>query len=870
MIRFQRHDWYATFYWYGGINRHLFHPCAIYCIFVAAMYTLQSHFELQITFDKVGLHVIETLTVFLLVFRINQSMARHNEGTQATMELFVHLENIIGTCCNSLAGARINCMDEGLYGKHPPTEVHLQVRHAEFATATKVHCIRLTLALAVSFLLHCRLCEATSDDAGELTEQSLQHVIFLHSRLQCLLYTEEMRVIDQAICVICEKTKGGYLFRAEVSRFHPRDEDTAFLFPSQGQEDDDVRHPHGSTVTRSVVPLPKIVMNFLVDLLNQPLCNVWGYPERVMNLLHTTCGETMSHIGNLVALISQPIPLAYIQHCRVLLLSYAVLNPLGVDLEGGWVDNVVLPVAVFWGLYGLQVLANMMENPIGGDDTDINLMEYLHMLECAAQSCFDQSEIDRHEIRAAWKRILPGIAAGEKENQTYVEPIVDHRSTAATRNKRNFQAYFSWMPIPTLLLQDLLENHGQVEMAHETAMVSGRTGIRTMLRRALRRLHRGHAHVYESVKEDNIGLSLTLKHDPNFYCHYLSFNGVIHPDHLEQQSHASWKKHVLGYLDGHDAASLLSVKDHQDTERSILGPMPQQSDSERESDPDPDAQKMPLLWCTKTATRRHAMRITGKAAMLEIGIAGEGGVGIAGEGGVSRVQSGVQVVPQMAPESQSQNTPQAVQNPVQQPVPLSSARLQPPPQPSSRVVPIAPSAELPTGLDRSSVRKRSEGRMTLAIQSSPSAAEGGSPPSNSALSASGAFALLESDTRCETSSPSAAAAFIRAASETEAQTVDRIAEAFGEAITAAAALESQTVGEAIMAAKGLEASTVGEAITAAAALEAQTVDRIATVIIADAKRIDEAITAVAALEVSPQVQQDLLLQPSEASCDKAA
>merc|ERR1712048_201287 len=94
--------------------------------------------------------------------------------------------------------------------------------------------------------------------------------------------------------------------------------------------------------------------------------------------------------------------------------------------------------------------------------------------------------------------------------------------------------------------------------------------IRSRLRRALGRL--GGRHQYEAVRQDADGyLNGGVRKDPNFYCHYLTFNGVTHPDHPEQRLHNEWKQHCLRYLGDRSAASLLSVRNDEDTGRSILG-----------------------------------------------------------------------------------------------------------------------------------------------------------------------------------------------------------------------------------------------------------------------------------------------------------
>eukprot|EP00441_Pelagodinium_beii_P004231 CAMPEP_0197686468 /NCGR_PEP_ID=MMETSP1338-20131121/102536_1 /TAXON_ID=43686 ORGANISM="Pelagodinium beii, Strain RCC1491" /NCGR_SAMPLE_ID=MMETSP1338 /ASSEMBLY_ACC=CAM_ASM_000754 /LENGTH=68 /DNA_ID=CAMNT_0043268415 /DNA_START=1 /DNA_END=204 /DNA_ORIENTATION=- len=67
---------------------------------------------------------------------------------------------------------------------------------------------------------------------------------------------------------------------------------------------------------------------------------------------------------------------------------YAFLWPFVTEVGltlGSILDNIIFPFCAFWAMTGLEKLAEMMENPLGNDDTDIHLMEMLHDLEVGLQ-----------------------------------------------------------------------------------------------------------------------------------------------------------------------------------------------------------------------------------------------------------------------------------------------------------------------------------------------------------------------------------------------------------------------------------------------------------------------------------------------------
>ncbi|CAK9070232.1 Putative mannosyl-oligosaccharide glucosidase [Durusdinium trenchii] len=107
MIRYTKGAWETLFYWWGGINRHLMVSSAFYLLFLVLLYYVQRRYvTTRIDCSTSGLSMLGSLTVFLLVFRMNQSMARNNEAEERTDAMFGEMDYLAHSVCHFMAGAR--------------------------------------------------------------------------------------------------------------------------------------------------------------------------------------------------------------------------------------------------------------------------------------------------------------------------------------------------------------------------------------------------------------------------------------------------------------------------------------------------------------------------------------------------------------------------------------------------------------------------------------------------------------------------------------------------------------------------------------------------------------------------------------------
>lgn len=604
MIKFRRGIAFkAIFYWWGGVNRHIFKPTMMYLVFLCSLTWIQMAYP-EIMYQKLkkeSIHAFASFVVFLLVFKLNQCMARHNLGKDGTAHIFACLENFVVQMLTGIRGAA--GVEEGC------TDKRALQHYADMATVHKLNIVRLTIAWAISWRMHCILDTAAAECEGEMCDTDLDTITFLYCRLKGLLYSEEMEMVNRSMCVYAMQDAGlERIIRADVNRRVVKGEvknehvlfghvpgDHIIAGPMRHSPTEDSHCP-GQTVTH----LPKVIIVLLADCARLPLDQPWGYFQRQLNYTIFCLNFLMEQKALLDCLITMPLPLAYLQHCRVLLAIFAFCHPFSIDPSEGLLDNVVMPFFLFWAIMGFEVLAELMENPLGDDETDLNCMQMIHSLEACAQHAFDLSECQRFSTRRALRRPFHDFmmaSADFAEAEAEKEGVIHYK---------RFEDYFHWLRMPTLILGGLIESHGSVDAVHlHYARCPGclpsvsRNAFRTTLRKVFRRSQKHMRNLYEAVDTEAQAMSRErrgtdaedgdtdlvglVENDPNFFLHYLAFAGCLraHGDNEdtgagptpEIERHAVWKERAEKLLQGRSALSLLTVCDiGVDSERSVCCP----------------------------------------------------------------------------------------------------------------------------------------------------------------------------------------------------------------------------------------------------------------------------------------------------------
>lgn len=574
-------------YWYGGILRSVAVPVSLYSGLVVVLYVAQVEIDAYLSIERDGLRTLGSFVTFLLVFRMNQSMGRQNLCMRLTASLFSLLESLVMMVCSCIKGAKDD----------PRADTDKDQRDRELALAARVNLVRLSLAVGVSVILHCSLLDAASN-GGALSTTALSHVVFLYSRLQALLYPEEMELLDRALC---------------VTREEGEDEDEAFTQVCSNYRVEVCRHFHGdpnlgerlfnhdpppeeAALGQTFAPLPKLVVMILYDSLLRPIGHSWGCPERMMNVCAKNLQQILHDFGDLTMLILVPLPLAYQQLCRVLLVIFAVTYPLSVSPDEGPTDNIFLPLFIMVAMLGLEYLGDMLENPLGYDESDLDLLSMLHSLEVSCEYAFEFSESSRPRLRHALGRPLEEIrnSNARMNCETAGAACSTSESCAAPQNHR-FQSFFRWVPLPAPILGHSIENHGHADAVHETNLGSAsfRSSVRNMMQRRPVRAD-GYRRVAEDAETIGGGPSQagsrtggfrssvfgwlqeslfkhtqdSLYRDPLVYCHYLVCIGPLRVLQEEQARGGAPRRgdtlRTVKLLKDQDAATMVFPASHRE------------------------------------------------------------------------------------------------------------------------------------------------------------------------------------------------------------------------------------------------------------------------------------------------------------------
>lgn len=595
MIRYTKDSLCTVLYWWGGINREILPKALVYSVFLTSVYFLQvyGHLDLkEYTDTKLFDHTLKgilSFLVFLLVFRLNQCMSRHYAAVALVTDLFHCLERLAVDLCIHLRGDAPGAHVASHAGSHhePHREIPVLSSFAcsSLAIAAKVNCIRLIIAYAVSMVLHFQLLDAAADSNGVLDDLEIQQVVFLYCRLRCLLYDEEMHILDSSLSVLRDLENGEVVYRSEINRYRLLGDPGCEQLIGYPEKD---RCASGVTVC----PAPKLVMNILLRALQKPSDQQWGYESRLWNLFWRDTLQIINTSLHLESIIMSPTPLPYLQHGRMLFLLFSFAFPSSMDVELGLVYNICLPLVIFWAIMGFEVLSGMLENPLGNDEVDMNLYEKIHSLEVNAEKIFDVTEQYQAPLFHALER-TENLIMGEAEAEACREHVHQDPAREGPRKPtvrkpaadpaKMFRTYFQWAPMPTVMLCDLLDSHGEVESLHSLHLslrhlFSG-ISVRKMLRQTLNRPTDGHtSHNYvkveqsEAPKEEPV---VNFNKDPNYFCHYLEFvgaDGRANRGGSEKGSSENrlWKDRAAALLCEHQAGRLLAPIDSEDSQRSLM------------------------------------------------------------------------------------------------------------------------------------------------------------------------------------------------------------------------------------------------------------------------------------------------------------
>lgn len=402
-----------------------------YLCYTSLAYGFSLYFALETVIydEKKSIHFLGGFVSFLLIWRLNQCYVRYENGKEQTSVFFSALHSIAGVSCAYLRGS-----DNGALHKCGAKVMEDTLERRKLvdglAAVVKVNTVRLCLAIAIAFKYHCRVAENSS--SGEPLEISqVPGVLFELTRLKGLLFDEERLIIDEAAGFEEETDESG---RSSFVVNLQRDGN----IPAPRPNDNDVMPPKKKGASCA---LPVLLMQLLRDCMMQAVYQKWGYPERILNVLEMYMKEITMTFEQLDRLITIPLPLAYLQHCKLLFLSFILTYPLTVNTQHGIWANVISPCILFGALLGFEVLADSMENPIGDDVLDLNIMRMIHDLESRLSHLMCVTDAQRLHLREAMCE--PLLTMG-------MQPATSESN--GSENPGEFYKHFAWISFPAHII----------------------------------------------------------------------------------------------------------------------------------------------------------------------------------------------------------------------------------------------------------------------------------------------------------------------------------------------------------------------------------------------------------------------------------
>lgn len=423
----------------------IFRAWCSYLVYVFIIYMVGVHYGWRhVLYDEGrSIKFLGNFVSFLLVWRLNQCYIRYEAGKEQTSALFSALHSIAGVACAYLRGAdegALHTIGEANNGEDSPETLN------NLAAAVRINVVRFCLAIGISFKYHCRIAESayTGED---LSQDQLPGLLFDLARLKGLLYPQECSVIDLACGLNVHQPVQPSLRRRFSS-----------TTTNASQQSTGVSLKRLDTVRRSILDastlqegpvleennnapcaLLVLLIQLLRDTVMQPMNQKWGYPERIVNILELYLKEISMTFEQLDRLITIPLPLAYLQHCKLLFLAFIFTYPLTICAEDGVWANVFSPSLLFGALLGFEVLADEMENPIGDDVLDLNTMRMIHELETRLVEIFSVTESKRGALRDAMCTPLGDMQLPNLDRCSSNKPMPAGRE---------FYSHFAWVPLP--------------------------------------------------------------------------------------------------------------------------------------------------------------------------------------------------------------------------------------------------------------------------------------------------------------------------------------------------------------------------------------------------------------------------------------
>lgn len=356
-----------------------------------------------------GRTVLLATTSFLLIFRANQAYARYYHGRTTVSQFFSDLREFMMLCMILPKGGIANA-SIGLEKAQRTNREHENLEDAfdKQARELKVDIARLSVAMAVCFKLHTRIC-LDGYHFGAISKDTKWRVDWDRLRLRQLLVDEEFEAVEECLRLdegphAGQSAKGVY--QRLLLQFEGPD-------GKEGPQEPPDSWPEFFSVdcqsaTRCPVALAfflreRIFMHMNEGMNTQP----WGIKERFIVELIDLIMKLLLSYEDVTQIITTPIPLPLAALCKTLVFVFMASMPAFLNYHETLFSNTVLPVTVTVAMLGIDAISTEIENPFGDDTNDLDVLEVIHMLENEAMELLMLAGDHEGRERFVWRRLPP-------------------------------------------------------------------------------------------------------------------------------------------------------------------------------------------------------------------------------------------------------------------------------------------------------------------------------------------------------------------------------------------------------------------------------------------------------------------------------
>lgn len=405
MILYDNGTWVENFAkWTGTVWGAIAMPVFYMFVYNVAAYLLTLYLEFNL--GSAGHTILGGAMSTLVIFRANQAYARYWEGRGYVSFFFSDLRDLsmlamlyvrggVGTTNWMFRRIVPGCQIEN-------TSTGCVDEYDLKGTEARVAIARYILALAVGFKLHLRVCW-DGYCFGAIDGENKFKFDWDRFRMRQLLRPDEFKLVDEVLGICDEKADDDPL-EALAHQFKENQE-CPEDFPNEFKVD---QSPNIRIPLIMLFYIREVVYRNLND--NANLCP-WGMKERFVPVLNGLCSTSQKWYELMNQIITTPLPLPYTALCKTLLATFLLSFPFFIDYKLGWFANCVVPTMVCIALFGIDSIANELENPFGDEDNDLDILACISMLEHEVMEYMalagDKSGLEHFQ----WRR-LPGFIAG--------------------------------------------------------------------------------------------------------------------------------------------------------------------------------------------------------------------------------------------------------------------------------------------------------------------------------------------------------------------------------------------------------------------------------------------------------------------------